>query len=250
MSGGKQMPVARLAFPARRVALASLCAVLLTGCDRLRQWEYDRNAVAIGKTSPETRHPIGFTPRREILDIEVPAGADGLSPNQHVDVTRFLHRYRREAMGRLAIVVPSGVPDRAAIARSLQAIQGHVAEAGIDYGIRRGRGHDARADGPPTIRLAYQRPLAVPPPCDHWDEDVGRNEERIPYPNWGCATQRNLAVMVDNARDLHQPQAEDPRAGERRSMTWSSYAGGGPAAAAGSEGADAGKKAPPPAAKK
>ena len=58
----------------------------------------------------------------------------------------------------------------------------------------------------PPIRLAYQRPVAVPPPCDHWTEDVGRNEERIPYPNWGCATQRNLAVMVDNARDL-QPAA-------------------------------------------
>jgi pilus assembly protein CpaD len=54
---------------------------------------------------------------------------------------------------------------------------------------------------------------------------VGRNEDRIPYPNWGCATQRNLAVMVDNARDLRQPQGEDPRAGERRSVSWSAYAG-------------------------
>ena len=65
--------------------------------------------------------------------------------------------------------------------------------------------------------------MAVPPPCDDWSRDVGRNEERIPYPNWGCATQRNLALTVDNARDLGQPQPEDPRSGERRSATWSAY---------------------------
>lgn len=244
-----RMPAGGPAAAARRLALAALCAVLLSACDRLRQWELDRNAIAVDKSSPEVRHPIGFAPRGESLDVEVPAGADGLSPNQHVDVTRFLHRYKREATGRLAIVVPSGVPDRAAIARSLQAIQGHVAQAGIDYRVRRGRGHDARADGPPAIRLAYQRPVAVAPPCDHWTEDVGRNEERIPYPNWGCATQRNLALMVDNARDLHQPQAEDPRAGERRSATWSGYVGS--AGSSGSDSsADAAKKAPAPALKK
>ena len=77
----------------------------------------------------------------------------------------------------------------------------------------------------PAIRLAYQRPVAVAPVCDHWEEDVGRNEERIPYPNWGCATQRNFAVMVDNARDYRQPQGEDPRSSERRSVSWSAYAG-------------------------
>jgi pilus assembly protein CpaD len=124
-----------------------------------------------------------------------------------------------------------------------------VAEAGIDYRVRRGRGHDARADGPPAIRLAYQRPVAVPPPCDQWTEDVGRNEARIPYPNWGCATQRNLALMVDNARDLQQPQEEDPRSSERRSVTWSSYVGSG-SSSGGDSGGDTPKKAPASAVKK
>jgi pilus assembly protein CpaD len=245
----KPMLGAKLGAATRRLGLAALCAVFFSACDQLRQWEQDRNATAVGLSNPEMRHPIGFASRGETLDVEVPAGAEGLSPNQHVDVTRFLYRYKREATGRLAIVVPSGVRDRAAIARSLQGIQAQVAEAGIDYRVRRGRNHDARADGPPSIRLAYQRPVAVPPPCDLWTEDVGRNEDRIPYPNWGCATQRNLAVMVDNARDLEQPQAEDPRSSERRSVTWSGYVGTAGSSASDS-GGDAAKKAPAPAAKK
>ena len=109
------------------------------------------------------------------------------------------------------------------MAQSLKDIQRKVVEAGVDYRLMRGK----RQAGTevPVIRLAYQRPVAVPPVCDKWGENVGRNEERVPYPNFGCATQRNLAVMVDNARDLQRPQDEDPRSSERRSVTWSSYVG-------------------------
>jgi pilus assembly protein CpaD len=245
----KPMPGARLGAATRRLGLAALCAVFFSACDQLRQWEQDRNVAAVGLSNPEVRHPIGFMARGESLDVEVPAGAAGLSPNQHVDVYRFLHRYKREATGQLAIVVPANARNRAAMARSLQGIQALAAEAGIDFRVHRGRGHDARADGPPAIRLAYQRPVAVPPPCDQWTEDVGRNDARIPYPNWGCATQRNLALMVDNARDLQQPQEEDPRSSERRSVTWSSYVGSS-SSSGGDSGGDAPKKAPASAVKK
>jgi len=213
------------------LALAVLCTLLVSACGEMRRLERDRDAVAVGLSNAELRHPIGFKPRGESLEVEVPAGAEGLSPNQHVDVYRFLRRYRHEAVGRLVLTVPTGVRDQAAVAQSLQEIQRQVAEAGIDYRLVRGAPHDARSAGTPAIKLGYKRPVAVPPPCDDWSRDVGRNEERTPYPNWGCATQRNLALMVDNARDLGQPQAEDPRSGERRSVTWSAYVGGNGATA-------------------
>jgi pilus assembly protein CpaD len=199
--------------------------LFVSGCAEMRRIELERDAAAVGLSNPEIRHPIGFTPKSEGLDVEVPTGAEGLSPNQQVDVYRFLRRYKQEAVGRLAINVPTGVRDQAALAKSLQEIQRQVAESGIDYRILHGARRDARSGDTPTIKLAYQRPVAVPPPCDDWTRDVGRNEERIPYPNWGCATQRNLALTVDNARDLGQPQPEEPRSGEKRSAGWSAYVG-------------------------
>ncbi len=233
---------------ARKLALAAACGLLVSACDDGSQLGHHRldNASAVGLSNPELRHPIAFKRRAESLDVEVPAGAEGLSANQHVDVYRFLQRYKHEAVGRLVISVPSEARDRAAIARSVQGIQAHVAAAGIDYRMLRGS-QGPRLGDAPSIRLAYQRPVAVPPDCDRWPENVGRNEERIPYPNWGCATQRNIAVMVDNARDLRQPQAEDPRSSERRSATWSAYVGSAPTPAA-----DAGgdKKISPTAPKK
>jgi len=228
----------------QRLAPALLCILLLTACDSLRQWELDRNAAAVGLSKPEVRHAIGFAPRRETLDVEVPPGADGLSPNQHIDVARFLHRYRREAAGSLVITAPDARRDRAGIAKSLQEIQQQMVEAGVDYRLVRGTRQPAGAGGASFIKLAYRRPVAVPPVCDDWTEDVGRNEARIPYPNWGCATQRNLAVMVDNARDLEQPQPEDPRSGERRAVSWSGYVGASPSPAS-DAGADASRRSSP-----
>jgi pilus assembly protein CpaD len=231
--------------------VAGLGSIALVACDGYHGWDHRRldNPTAVGLSDPEVRHPIRFVAHREILDIEVPAGAEGLSPNQHADVVAFLLRHRREAKSRLMIQVPRGVRHQAAMARSVQDIQRHVADAGIDYRMTPLPRQERSSDVVPAVRLAYERPIAIPPPCGDWSEDVGRNEERIPYPNWACATQHNTAVMVDNARDLIVPQPEDPRSGERRSALWSTYAGsggkgGGGDAAAGSKGgaAEAAKK--------
>jgi pilus assembly protein CpaD len=229
----------------RTLAVAALGAILISGCDDHRRLD---DATAVRISNAEERHPIQFASRREAIDIEVPPGAEGLSPNQHTDVYRYLQRYRHEAKGRLTVTAPAAARDRAAIARSLQGIQRHLVEAGVDYRLVRGTLPDARSGEVPAIRLSYQRPMAIAPQCDHWQENVGRNEERIPYPNWGCATQRNLAVMVDNARDLAVPQPEDQRSGERRSATWSAYTG--TSSTAGDSSADAGKKATPGTTKK
>jgi pilus assembly protein CpaD len=223
---------------------AMLGAALLPACDESRRAE---DALAVGLGNTELRHPVDFSATSEVLDVEVPEGAEGLSPNQRVDVFRFLHRFKREATGRLMITVPGGQRDPASIEHSLKGIQHQVTEAGVDYRIKRGS-RTPRADVP-LIRLAYRRPVVLPPTCDKWGENVGRNEPRLPYPNFGCATQRNTAIMVDNARDLIAPQEEDPRSSERRSMTWSGYVGtpgksdgdGGSGA-----GADASKKPPTP----
>lgn len=244
----RERPAALLAS-AVKVTLAAACGLLASACEDRNPLDHRRldNASAVGLSDPELRHPIRFRKGTESLDVEVPPGAEGLSGNQHVDVYRFLQRYKHQAVGRLVISVPGDARDKAAIARSVQGIHAHVVAAGIDYRMRPG-GREQRLDGTPAIRLAYQRPLAVPPNCGRWPENLARNEERIPYVNWGCATQRNLAVMVDNARDLRQPQAEDPRSGERRSTTWSAYVGAAPKPDA--EAGDAGKKAGSTAAKK
>jgi pilus assembly protein CpaD len=210
--------------------LAALAGLLLAACDHYRGAEHRGldNATAVGLSDPELRHPIQFAAKRETLDIEVPPDADGLSPNQHIDVVRFLEPQQHETKRRLVVFVPRAARP-ASIARSLRDIQRHVADAGINYRIITMTAWERGPNTVPSIRLAYERPIAIAPTCDDWSEAVGRNEERIPYPSWGCATVHNLAVMVDNPRDLSLPQPEDPRASERRAQSWSTYVTAGTA---------------------
>lgn len=234
--------------PARKGAASRLAlgaamfgAAFLAACEENRRGE---DAFAVGLNNPEVRHPIAFAASTEVLEVEVPDGAEGLSPNQQVDVYRYLHRFKREAKGRLIITVPGGHRDPASIAHSLKGIQQQVTEAGVDYRVKRG-GRPKSTDVP-LIHLAYRRPVVLPPECDKWGENVGRNEARIPYPNFGCATQRNTAIMIENARDLIEPQEEDPRSSEKRSASWSGYIGaGGKSDGDGGGGVEIGKKPAP-----
>ena len=67
-----------------------------------------------------------------------------------------------------------------------------------------------------TIRFSYPKISAVAGPCGLWPEDLGPSihdygyNENKPYYNFGCATQRNLAAMIDNPADLEQPRPESP----------------------------------------
>jgi pilus assembly protein CpaD len=243
MSGLRQPRTAGARLPAHALLVVAAVSLLaLAACDREPRLD---DALAVQLNNPEKRHPIRFDARIETLDVEVPGDAEGLSPNQTVDVYRFLKLYRRESNSRLVIAVPSGARPPASIAQSLQGIQRQVVEAGVDYRLTNAK--PAPPGEIPAIRLAYRRPVAVAPTCDKWGENVARNDERLPYPNLGCATQRNLALMVDNARDMQSPQPEDPRAGERRNVTWSAYVGKEPGGGGGggdSDGAEPAKKPP------
>lgn len=190
----------------------------------------DYTAAAIH--NPVTHHPIAYAASPETLIVEVPPGAPGLSQNQHADVWRFVERYKRESSGNLMVEAPKSAGGHIAMSRSLRQIEEIVQDAGIDpraVQIMRLGGKTSHAG---ALALSYDRTVAVPPDCGDWSHDLGKNRERLPYNNFGCATQRNLALTVANSRDLQMPQEETPRSSERRSTTWSEYVGAKGSAAA------------------
>jgi pilus assembly protein CpaD len=57
-----------------------------------------------------------------------------------------------------------------------------------------------------------------------------RSSENKDYYNFGCATQRNLAAMVDNPSDLEQPRSETAAYTARRTAAFEKYRRGEPTA--------------------
>lgn len=216
-------------------------ALLLSGC---REHSGLDIATASTLSDAEKRHPIGFSSRSEALYVEIAPDGEGLSGNQQTDVIRFVDRYRVEGTGKLTISAPGSARGHLASGRAVRQVADIARAAGLPpeaIAQVRATGKDNRFGQ--AVRLGYERPVAVAPHCGDWPEDLGRNRERLPYENFGCATQRNLAMTVATARDLQFPQEEAPGAGERRTAVWTKYVG-----ASSGGGASGAAAAPAPAA--
>ena len=83
------------------------------------------------------------------------------------------------------------------------------------------------------VRLSYMRYVADAPNCGQdWSQNLARAYDNTPYPNFGCAGQRNLAVQVSNPADLLGPRTMTSRDSNRRDDMYSKYVKGEPVGAA------------------
>lgn len=211
-----------MSFGAKRLLIAMTAALgpLLAGCDREPRLD-DTTAVMLNRA--EVRHPIEFSSANRRMTIEVPHDTIALNAEQEDRVYRFLSRYRSEGGRSLKLLTPKGKRERDLAMATVR----RIGEIALDLGIERNAISvlSAHADRSrwPLVELGYTHSVALPPGCGGWPHNVAEDRERIPYENFGCASQRNLALTVDNARDLQRPREETPRSSERRGVAWSKY---------------------------
>lgn len=202
------------------MAAAAIAGTALVACEEPRRLP---DHVAVHLNDTKLRHPIGFEDRSEVLHIDVPPRASSLSRNQIADMQRFISRYKSEGVGKLSISVSREARGSTGATHALDDLSRLLRDAEIPPAQVARSGHSDIHRSRSMVRLAYARPIAVAPECGHWHRDIGVERERLHYPEFGCATQRNLAGMVANARDLQRPQDEQPRSAERRSQVWTRY---------------------------
>jgi len=192
-------------------------------------------------SDPEKKHAINFSSETETLYVELPGGGGSLSHNQAADVRRFVERYKVESTGGIRIGAPRAMGGRFAIARSMRQVEDIVSRAGIPRNAIHTQDYSGRnPEFDRALRLAYRRPVALPPQCEDFSKDMGVDRDRLPTRNFGCATQSNLALMVANSRDLTHPQHSAPRSSERRSVTWTDYVGSSDGGSSSSEASSSG----------
>lgn len=203
-------------------AVAALAA-MLAGCYSVRD---PQDPVP---NDYRQRHPITLQEGHRTVEIFVGSSRGGLTPAQRADVLAFAQVWKREATGGVAIDVPSGTPNEHAAADALHEIESILAAAGVpSQGIAVRPYRPASPSRLATIRLTYPRITAEAGPCGLWPHDLGPADVAVydsnkNYWNFGCATQRNLAAMVDNPADIAQPRGEVPPLEGRRSVVLDHY---------------------------
>ena len=205
---------------ALRAFLLAGAASMLAGCITARA----PDATASVPSDYRQRHPIVIKEGERTVEIFVGSSRGGLTPTQRADVLAFAQVWKKEATGGVIIDVPTGTKNAFAADDSTLEIRSILLSSGIpERGIvvRPDRPIDARAIAP--IRLSYSKIVAEAGPCGLWPEDIGpswdsHDEENRAYWNLGCASQRNLAAMVDNPADLVQPRADTAIPAGRRTV--------------------------------
>ncbi len=181
------------------------------------------------------RHPIAVEEANHSIVVFVGRGRGGLSASQRTDVMGLAQSWVEDATGTITADVPVGTPNARAAADSFREIQALLSAAGVPprgLVVRNFHPQDPRQMA--AIRLSYPKLAAVAGPCGMWPEDLGpsiKNKsyfENKQYYNFGCASQRNMAAMIDNPADLVQPRPETPAYTIRRSEAFEKYRKGTP----------------------
>jgi pilus assembly protein CpaD len=181
------------------------------------------------------RHPIAIEEARQSIVVFVGQARGGLSLSQRADIMGLARTWVREGTGAIVADVPVDTPNARAAAATFQEIHEVLAAGGVPpRGITLHRYHPDDPEFFATIRLSYPRIAAVAGPCGLWPADVGPSIsdpdyfENKPYYNLGCATQRNLAAMIDNPADIVQPRSETYAYTARRNAAFEKYRKGDP----------------------
>lgn len=176
------------------------------------------------------RHPIAVEEANRSIVVFVGHARGGLTAAQRADVMGLASTWLQEGTGAIHIDVPTDTPNARAAAESLHEMQAMLAAAGVPpRGVLVHRYHPEDPRFLPPIRLTYSKIAAVAGPCGLWPEDLGpsiKNKswfENKSYYNFGCASQRNLAAMIDNPSDLEQPRPETPAYTMRRNAAFEKY---------------------------
>jgi pilus assembly protein CpaD len=205
------------------VAAVSLAAVALAGCRTVE--ETGAHVAGWTLVDANQRHPILVSQQPATLSIRVTGGAQGLSSAQVAQVSDFLARYRAMDSGnsKLVIAVPSGSPNEGAAMRAVAHMRQLIQEYGFSESTVAMQAYSGGRDATAPIRLAYLRYVAQGPECGHWPTNLANDPRALPYPNFGCAQQHNLAAQIANPADLLGPRTMAPADADRRSVIMDRY---------------------------
>jgi pilus assembly protein CpaD len=200
------------------------CALFAAGCTT------DQQVAGVPDVPPDyrMRHPITMKESDRTLEVFIGTNRGELNPTQRAQILAFGLRWKREATGGIVIARPVGSSNERAAADAMHEVVSILNSSGMPPASIGVRTYAAGGPALATIRINYPKITAQAGPCGLWPEDIGPSATRDYFENqewWnmGCASQRNLAAMVDEPADLVQPRAETAAYTMRRTTVFEKY---------------------------
>ncbi len=186
--------------------------LLLAGCKHSDSGE---QVLGWSMVDAAQRHPIMVTQAPTNLDVEVTRGRHGLAPDQRASRDRFpapLQAREHDRQARRSRL-RAARPTRSSAVQAAGIVKGLARSEGIGWNEIQVEPYSSEEGNPqPPLRISFVRHSAEAPDCGRFPANLAEEPRNLPYANFGCATQRNLASMVANPQDLLGPRTEQRRA--------------------------------------
>lgn len=214
----------RLGSASKKIIIAAFGVMTLAGCKHLESIEKNHAPHLIDANYRE-RHHIDVVKKTARIRLNIRPNADGLTTSQLSKVHRFMAAYNKTVQSPLTIEAPSGASNESSTIAALKEVRNVTKQYGVPVAALDLRPYFAEGEIAPPIRMSFERNVAVGPDCPDWSQNMAKDRENVPFSNYGCATQKNLAAIIANPRDLIEPRGHDPlsRPSDRRDTVFRDY---------------------------
>ena len=160
------------------------------------------------------------------LELNVAPGQMQLAANERAQLAAFANDYLRYGHGPLALETPSGGANSDSASVLAADARRALADAGVSYAAIAGSTRDAGGEAMPIL-VSFNRFEAQAPDCAPlYEQDLAHQSNNQPWSSFGCATNFNLASMVEDPADLLRPRDMAARDSERRDTVMDAYRAG------------------------
>lgn len=171
----------------------------------------------------QNMHPIAVDTKLVSATFDVGPNTVTLTDDDRERAQGFMADYRQRGLGKLSITAPSGTRNSAA-ATQIAAELSEVARAsGVRVRAVEIAPYRAPESEAPPIIVSFTAYEATAANCGDFSRNMAFAPLNLSTPNFGCATQHNLAAMVENPEDLVHPRNETPADQLRRQVTLDKY---------------------------
>lgn len=183
------------------------------------------SACAVPQPAPRpyiNNQPISISESIERLELYSRPNGMSLSSRDQDAVTDFLATYGQHGDGPLYINVPGAQSGTVGTQQSAALVRQTMAQMGMGVGAIQTGQYQSNPSAPAPVVVSYRRLKVVPKDCRSL-ENLTETHGNGPYPTFGCAYHANLGAMIQDPRQLLEPNALGASNAERRRTIYDKY---------------------------
>lgn len=175
---------------------------------------------------PRRAHPLSVQQEDVRLSLKAPLTGAAMSLEDEARMARFLRHFQERGQGSVKVEVLGSAGYEAGA--WLDNARNILIGAGIQPDRIRLAADTGEGDGgSPIVRMSFLGTRVLVPECGRGNQNWGVNPNNLPVTNFGCATQRNVGLMIENPNDLVQARPVSERDPARAVNTIVDYRVGG-----------------------